>query len=125
NKIVSPTHDAVAPAVATSQIGSGLAPPPMLVFHSLPCALKPSHRPSDDQNGDQAPPEPSTSRTSTELRRRTYSERFPARLATKARVSPFGEIAKGSASVTIASVRSGGNTMSRRVVCAPVARLAK
>src|SRR5438874_3056572 len=95
NKIVSPTHDAVAPSAATSQIDSGLAPLSIFVFHSFPFALNASHVPSDDQNGEEAPSEPSISRTSTESRRLTYSERFRARQATTARVSPLGEIANG------------------------------
>src|SRR5437763_1007312 len=82
NRIVSPTHDAVAPAAATAQIGSGLAPPDTFVFHNLPRALKPSHLPSDDQNGEEAFSEPSTGRMSTESRRRTYRALAPARHAT-------------------------------------------
>src|SRR5205823_403961 len=89
-RIVSPTHDALAPAAAMLQMGSGLAPPVTRVFHSLPRALKPSHLPSDDQNGDAAPSEPSTGWTSVNRKSRTYSEVVPAREATKATVRPSG-----------------------------------
>src|SRR5437764_14029477 len=80
-RMVLPTHEAMAPAGATSQIASGLAPPDTFVFHSLPRALKPSQFPSDDQNGIEAPLEPSTSRTSTESRWRMYSDVTLARSA--------------------------------------------
>src|SRR5438045_5311438 len=97
-RIVSPTHDAIAPFAATSQIGSGRPPAATFVFHSLPRALNPSHFPSDDQNGDEASSEPSTGRISIESRRRTYSDHVPARNATTATERPSGEIANGSVS---------------------------
>src|SRR5437764_11844165 len=97
-RMVSPIHDAIAPAASTSQIGSGLVPAETFVFHSLPRALKPSHLPSDDQNGDKASSEPSTCTRSTESRRRIYSDLTPARKATMAKIRPSGEMANLSVS---------------------------
>src|SRR6516162_11886186 len=74
------------------------AVPSMSILLSLPWAENPSVCPSGDQKGEEAPSVPGRDRDASESRERIHRRDCPSEVATKARLSPFGESANAKAS---------------------------
>src|ERR1043165_7035900 len=109
--MVSPLHDATAPAGLTSQIASG-TPPAIATRHNFPPALYPTDAPSDDQNGANALSVPSTLRTAKESSARRKSACVPFCMPAKQSVRPSGDSAKfGDSGDVITVVTAGGTSL--------------